>query len=87
MNQLNDIAGTRSIQRHVGRKRDTSFTQNDYNDVTRVEAKSKRQTNPLMPKYSDECGDVEGSTSLKFGSAPAKNCNMDIMRTKDIDGA
>ena len=40
-----------------------------------------------MPKYSDDCGDVAGSTSLQFGSAPSKNYNTDIMRTKDIDGA
>ena len=85
VNQLDDIAGTRSIIRHVPRKRDFSFTQNDYNDVTRMEPKSKRCTNPLMPEYTgignEKIGPVEGSTSMCFGNAPAKNYNNDIMRT------
>jgi hypothetical protein len=52
VNQIDDIDGTRSIIRHVQRKRDHSFTQNDYSDVTKIEPKSKRCTNPLMPTYT-----------------------------------
>jgi len=36
---------------------------------------------------SQEIGKVEGSSSLQFGSAPKKNYDNEIMRTKDIDGA
>jgi len=75
----------------VQRKRDFSFTQNDYSDVTKIEPKSKRCTNPLMPTYTivgnEQVGTVEGSTSMQFGSAPLKNYNNDIMRTSDIGGA
>lgn len=47
VNQLDDINGTRSIIRHKGRPNEAAYSNMCYNDVTRTEAKSKRQTNPL----------------------------------------
>ena len=36
---------------------------------------------------AEEIGSVAGSKPMLFGSAPLKNFDNDIMRTKDIEGA
>jgi len=59
-------------------------------------SRSIRETNPLDPTYTVEAeekgkteviGPVAGSKPILMGSAPAKNKNLDVMRTSDIHGA
>ena len=48
---IDDIEGTRAIQRHKPRVKSGGFTAEDYRDVTKMERKSKRCSNPLTPTY------------------------------------
>lgn len=68
--KIDDIHGTKARVRHPTRPNgDNQYTYLDYRDVTDVDFKSKRSTNPLMPSYVHrdedkkicEIGDVRGS--------------------------
>ena len=48
---IDDIAGTRATQRHKPRAT-SNFNVYDYTDVTKIERKSKRCSNPLDPVYT-----------------------------------
>ena len=56
--KVDDIQGTRAQMRHRPRQNSGGFTTYDYNDVTKIERKSKRCSNPLDPTYTvtDEDG-------------------------------
>ena len=50
--RIDDIEGTLARVRHPSRPNgDHQYTYLDYRDVTHVDFKSKRSTNPLMPTY------------------------------------
>lgn len=72
--KIDDIEGTKSTIRHKGRDRSNGFSNFDYNDVTKVEAKSRRCSNPLEPVYTVygedgkpcEIGLVDGSRPCRM---------------------
>lgn len=76
--KLDDIAGTRAQQRHKPRQNSNGFTSYDYTDVTKMERKSKRCSNPLDPTYTvmdedgkrTEIGGVDGSKPAKMPDPP-----------------
>jgi hypothetical protein len=50
--KISDIEGTKARVRHPSRPNgDTQYSAIDYRDVTNVDFKSKRITNPLQPTY------------------------------------
>ena len=70
--KINDIAGTKAQMRHKPRVNAGGYTSYDYTDITKMERKSKRCSNPLDPTYT--VMDDEGSTQIGVvvGSKPAK---------------
>jgi len=56
--RLDDIPGTKANMRHKPRQNSGGYTGYDYSDVTKIERKSKRCSNPLDPTYTviDEDG-------------------------------
>ena len=94
--KVDDIEGTRAQQRHKQRVNAGGFTTYDYTDVTKMERKSKRCSNPLDPTYSVmdedgkrmEIGGVEGSKPAKMPEPP-KDRSMwgGSLATGDIAGA
>ena len=92
---IDDIAGTRATQRHKARP-SSNFNAIDYSDVTKMERKSKRCSNPLDPTYTHtddngktfEIGVVAGSKPAKMPDAPKdKSAYGGSLNTKDIAGA
>ena len=92
---IDDIAGTRAIQRHKPRATST-FNAIDYTDVTKMERKSKRCSNPLDPTYMHtdddgkmfEIGAVDGSKPAKMPDVPKdKSMYGGSLNSKDIAGA
>ena len=49
--KIDDITGTRAQQRHKPRQNSGGYTSYDYTDITKMERKSKRCSNPLDPTY------------------------------------
>lgn len=92
--QIDDIEGTRAQPRHQARANSNGFNQYDYSDVTKMERKSKRCSNPLDPTYTvaDDCGktceigEVFGSKPAKM-PAPPKDRTSGSLNTADIAGA
>jgi len=71
--RVDDIAGTRAQQRHKQRQNSNGFTSYDYSDVTKMERKSKRCSNPLEPTYTVMDEDNKATTiGVVDGSKPAK---------------
>ncbi len=76
--KVDDIEGTKANQRHKPRQNAGGFTTYDYNDVTKIERKSKRCSNPLDPTYtvtdengkSCEIGQVDGSRPARMPDPP-----------------
>ena len=64
--------------RHKPRGNSGGYTTYDYNDVTKIERKSKRCSNPLDPTYTVmnednkayEIGNVDGSKPARMPDAP-----------------
>ena len=94
--KVDDIEGTRANQRHKPRQNAGGFTTYDYNDVTKVERKSKRCSNPLDPTYtvvdengkSCEIGGVDGSKPARMPDPPKDRAAYGgSLATGDISGA
>jgi hypothetical protein len=70
--KIDDIQGTKARVRHSVRPNGVEQYNNiDYKDVTHVDFKSTRVTNPLMPSYAhrDDAGNL-GSIGQVPGSIP-----------------
>ena len=94
--RVDDIAGTRAQQRHKPRGNSGGFTTYDYTDVTKIERKSKRCSNPLDPTYGHidedgkpmEIGAVAGSKPAKMPEPPKDRSSYGgSLQTTDIAGA
>ena len=94
--KLDDIEGTRAQPRHKPRGNSGGFTTYDYTDVTKIERKSKRCSNPLDPTYRviDEngkgydVGRVEGSMPARLPDPPKdREAYGGSLHTGDIAGA
>jgi len=94
--KIDDIAGTRAQQRHKPRQNAGGFTSYDYTDVTKMERKSKRCSNPLDPTYAvmdedgkrTEIGAVDGSKPAKMPEPPKDRSQWGgSLATGDIAGA
>ncbi len=94
--KIDDIQGTRAQQRHRPRQNSAGFTTYDYTDVTKMERKSKRCSNPLEPVYAVmddnnnrvEIGAVEGSKPAKMPEPPKdRSAFGGSLQTTDIAGA
>jgi len=94
--KVDDIAGTKAQQRHKPRQNAGGFTTYDYNDVTKIERKSKRCSNPLDPTYTHtgedgktfEIGSVDGSKPARMPEPPKDRSNWGgSLQTTDIAGA
>jgi len=94
--KLDDIEGTRAQARHKPRGNAGGFTTYDYSDVTKIERKSKRCSNPLNPSYmvvdengkGYEIGTVEGSAPAKMREPPKDRAAFGgSLHTSDISGA
>lgn len=94
--KIDDIQGTRAQARHKPRQNSNGFTSYDYNDVTKIERKSKRCSNPLDPTYtitdengqSVEIGVVAGSKPARMPDPPKDRSSFGgSLNTSDIAGA
>ena len=94
--KVDDIEGTRAQPRHKPRDNSGGFTTYDYTDVTKIERKSKRCSNPLDPTYTaiDEngkgydIGKVDGSAPARMPDAPKdRTAHGGSLQTGDIAGA
>jgi len=94
--KLDDIEGTRANPRHKPRANAGGFTSYDYSDVTKIERKSKRCSNPLDPTYTAidesgkgyEIGRVDGSNPAKMPEPPKDRATFGgSLVTDDIQGA
>ena len=94
--KVDDIEGTRAQPRHKPRGNSGGFTTYDYTDVTKIERKSKRCSNPLDPTYTaiDEngkgydIGKVDGSAPARMPDAPKdRTAHGGSLQTGDIAGA
>ena len=94
--KLDDIEGTRAQARHKPRANSGGFTTYDYTDVTKIERKSKRCSNPLDPTYTviDEngkgydIGKVDGSAPARMPEPPKDRAAYGgSLQTGDISGA
>ena len=94
--KTDDIAGTKAQMRHRPRQNSGGFTTYDYTDVTKIERKSKRCSNPLDPTYTavDEdgkaysIGQVEGSKPARMPDPPKDRASYGgSLATGDIAGA
>lgn len=94
--KIDDIAGTRAQQRHKERVNCGGFTSYDYTDVTKMERKSKRCSNPLDPTYTVmdedgkhmEIGCVDGSKPAKMPEPPKDRSKFGgSLMTSDIAGS
>ena len=96
---ISDIDGTKARERHAARgTKGTSpqiFNQMDYRDVTHIDFKTSRHTNPLMPVYitRDEnkektvIGKVTGSEPVVLPPARLdQNFTNTSLNTTDIHG-
>ena len=94
--KIDDIAGTKANMRHKPRQNAGGYTGYDYSDVTKMERKSKRCSNPLDPTYTVsgddgkawEIGNVDGSKPAKMPDPPKdRSAFGGSLNTKDIAGA
>ena len=94
--KIDDIEGTRALPRHRPRQNSNGFTTYDYTDVTKIERKSKRCSNPLDPTYTitDESGQhveigaVAGSKPARMPDPPKDRSQYGgSLNTGDIAGA
>lgn len=95
--KIDDIEGTRARMRHRSRDRSAGYNAIDYGDVTKVENKFTRCSNPLDPVYNiyDEDGKIisyGGIDGNKPGKMPEFSKavspeRMHNLNTKDIEGA
>ena len=94
--RIDDIEGTKAQLRHRPRLNSGGYTTYDYNDVTKIERKSKRCSNPLDPTYTiiDESGKqveigcVDGSKPAKMPEPPKDRSKYGgSLVTGDIAGA
>ena len=94
--KTDDIQGTKAQMRHRPRQNSGGFTTYDYTDVTKIERKSKRCSNPLDPTYTavDEAGksysigEVEGSKPARMPDPPKdRSAYGGSLQTGDIAGA
>ena len=94
--KIDDIQGTKARVRHPTRPNgDNQYTYLDYRDVTDVDFKTKRSTNPLMPEYVHR---EEDGTKCTIGQVPGSLPNVlpparqdqefvaTSLKTKDILG-
>jgi hypothetical protein len=94
--RIDDIEGTLARVRHPSRPNgDNQYTYLDYRDVTNVDFKSKRTTNPLNPTYAHreedgtvtEIGLIQGSVSNSLPPARQdKEFQATSLKTMDILG-
>ena len=94
--KTDDIQGTKAQMRHRPRQNSGGFTTYDYTDVTKIERKSKRCSNPLDPTYTavDEdgkaysIGAVDGSKPARMPDPPKDRAAYGgSLATGDIAGA
>ena len=92
--KLDDIAGTRAQARHRPRQNSGGYNPYDFSDVTKIERKSKRCSNPLDPTYTVmdddnkaiEIGSVAGSKPARMPEPPKERPGGSL-NTRDIAGA
>ena len=94
--KIDDITGTRAQQRHKPRQNAGGYTGYDYTDVTKMERKSKRCSNPLDPTYqvmddnnkATSIGLVDGSKPARMPDPPKDRASHGgSLQTGDIEGA